>query len=154
MSAKYVAKGKPAPDVYLEALRRLGCADAARALVVEDAGEQETRGAARWSHCGWGDAGEASASRQLEPAGLRSRACPTHTRSPHRLAHPPPRPPVNGLHAARAAGCFSVAVCTSLPAHMLAPHADLVVEHLSDLDLAAVQAPAAATGGAADGSSG
>ena len=57
-------------------------------------------------------------------------------------------PPVNGLKAAKAAGCFAVAVATSLPAHMLAAHADLVVEHLVDLDLAAVQpggaAPAAA----------
>lgn len=38
VSAKHVQRGKPAPDVYLEALRRLGCADASRALVVEDAG--------------------------------------------------------------------------------------------------------------------
>lgn len=37
VSAKYVAAGKPSPDVYLEALRRLGCTDASRALVVEDA---------------------------------------------------------------------------------------------------------------------
>jgi dual specificity phosphatase 12 len=37
VSAAEVARGKPAPDVYLEALRRLGCADAARALVIEDA---------------------------------------------------------------------------------------------------------------------
>ena len=54
-----------------------------------------------------------------------------------------------------------MAVCTSLPARMLAPHADLVVEHLRDLDLAAVQAPVAAAaagagrelaaGGGADG---
>ena len=41
VSAKHVARGKPAPDVYLEALRRLGCADASRALVVEHG-------------CGWG----------------------------------------------------------------------------------------------------
>ncbi|CAG9460130.1 unnamed protein product [Pedinophyceae sp. YPF-701] len=37
VSAKEVGRGKPAPDVYLECLRRLGCADASRALVVEDA---------------------------------------------------------------------------------------------------------------------
>ena len=37
VSAAYVQRGKPAPDVYLEALRRMGCSDAARALVVEDA---------------------------------------------------------------------------------------------------------------------
>lgn len=30
VSAKYVARGKPAPDVYLEALRRLGCQEASR----------------------------------------------------------------------------------------------------------------------------
>ncbi|PRW33102.1 Dual specificity phosphatase 12 [Chlorella sorokiniana] len=83
VSAKYVQRGKPAPDVYLETLRRLGCTDASQALVVEDA--------------------------------------------------------VNGLKAAKAAGCFAVAVCTSLPGHMLAAHADTVVERLVDLDLAAVQ---------------
>ena len=38
VSAKHVARGKPAPDVFLEALARLGCSDASRALVVEDAG--------------------------------------------------------------------------------------------------------------------
>ncbi|KIY92666.1 hypothetical protein MNEG_15297 [Monoraphidium neglectum] len=40
VSAAYVRRGKPAPDVYLEALRRLGAASprsAARALVIEDA---------------------------------------------------------------------------------------------------------------------
>lgn len=37
VSAKTVGRGKPHPDVYLEALRRVGCADAARCLVVEDA---------------------------------------------------------------------------------------------------------------------
>ena len=52
-------------------------------------------------------------------------------------------PAVNGLKAAKAAGCFAVAVCTSLPGHMLAAQADAVVERLADLDLAAVQ-PAAA----------
>ena len=44
VSAKHVARGKPAPDVYLEALRRLGCTDASRALVVEDAGGWAGRG--------------------------------------------------------------------------------------------------------------
>ena len=39
VSAKYVQRGKPAPDVYLETLRRVGCTDASQALVVEDAGE-------------------------------------------------------------------------------------------------------------------
>ena len=43
VSAKHVARGKPAPDVYLEALRRLGCTNASRALVVEDAGGPECR---------------------------------------------------------------------------------------------------------------
>lgn len=46
---------------------------------------------------------------------------------------------MNGLKAAKAAGCFAVAVATSLPAHMLEAHADLVLPALEDLDLAAVQ---------------
>eukprot|EP00882_Tetradesmus_deserticola_P032665 GHRQ01037191.1.p1 GENE.GHRQ01037191.1~~GHRQ01037191.1.p1 ORF type:complete len:143 (-),score=26.54 GHRQ01037191.1:419-847(-) len=37
VSAAEVRCGKPAPDVYLEVLRRMGCEDASRALVVEDA---------------------------------------------------------------------------------------------------------------------
>ncbi|KDD73760.1 hypothetical protein H632_c1859p0, partial [Helicosporidium sp. ATCC 50920] len=37
VSAAYVKAGKPAPDVYLEALRRLSCSDASRVMVVEDA---------------------------------------------------------------------------------------------------------------------
>jgi hypothetical protein len=45
---------------------------------------------------------------------------------------------VNGLFAAKAAGCFAVGVATSLPSHMLEPHADLVLQHLCELDLAAV----------------
>lgn len=77
VSAKHVACGKPAPDVYLEALRRLGCVDPGRVLVVEDA--------------------------------------------------------VNGLKAARAAGCFCAGVTNSLPAPALAPHADLVVGRLTEL---------------------
>jgi beta-phosphoglucomutase-like phosphatase (HAD superfamily) len=35
VSSEQVARGKPAPDVYLEAARRLG-ADAARCVAVED----------------------------------------------------------------------------------------------------------------------
>lgn len=34
---KNVAKGKPAPDIYLEAMRRLGVTDPSRVLIVEDA---------------------------------------------------------------------------------------------------------------------
>jgi dual specificity phosphatase 12 len=47
VSAAYVERGKPAPDVYIEALRRMGCSDASRALVVEDAvhGLNAARGA-------------------------------------------------------------------------------------------------------------
>jgi phosphoglycolate phosphatase-like HAD superfamily hydrolase len=48
-------------------------------------------------------------------------------------------PAANGLKAAKAAGCFAVAVATSLPASMLEEHADFVVQQLQDLDLAAVQ---------------
>jgi HAD superfamily hydrolase (TIGR01509 family) len=87
VSAKHVARGKPAPDVYIEALRRLGCVDARRAVVVEDA--------------------------------------------------------VNGLKAAAAAGCFTVAVTTSLPAEDLKPYADVVVERLEDVDFEQLEAMAA-----------
>lgn len=79
VSAKYVARGKPAPDVYIEALKRLGCEDASRAVVVEDA--------------------------------------------------------VNGLAAARAAGCFTVAVATSLPREALEGHADIILGSIADVDL-------------------
>jgi HAD superfamily hydrolase (TIGR01509 family) len=37
VSSEEVARGKPAPDVYLEALRRLG-ADPARSVAIEDSG--------------------------------------------------------------------------------------------------------------------
>lgn len=37
MSATEVARGKPAPDVYLEVLKRLGCTDPSRAMIIEDA---------------------------------------------------------------------------------------------------------------------
>jgi beta-phosphoglucomutase-like phosphatase (HAD superfamily) len=73
-------QGKPAPDVYVEALRRTGCTNPARSVVIEDT--------------------------------------------------------VNGLMAAKAAGAFAVGVTNSLPREVLHPHADLVVSHLSELDLA------------------
>lgn len=73
-------QGKPAPDVYYEALRRAGCTDPRRAVVIEDT--------------------------------------------------------VNGLMSARAAGAFAVGVTNSLPSDVLAPHAHMVVSHLSELDLA------------------
>jgi len=79
VSAKHVNKGKPAPDVYVEALRRLGCFEPHRAVVVEDA--------------------------------------------------------VNGLMAAKGAGCFTVAVATSLPAEVLHEHADAVFDSIADVDL-------------------
>lgn len=78
VSAKYVKRGKPAPDVYLEALRRIECKNPRFAVVVEDA--------------------------------------------------------VNGLKAAKAAGCFTVAVTTSLPREILEEHADVVVEKLEEID--------------------
>eukprot|EP00894_Picocystis_sp_ML_P005106 jgi/Pico_ML_1/55623/g1287.t1 len=37
VSAKTVPRGKPAPDVYLEAMRRVRCVDPSTALIVEDA---------------------------------------------------------------------------------------------------------------------
>ena len=36
-SSDHLPQGKPAPDVYLEARRRLGCKDSSSVLVVEDA---------------------------------------------------------------------------------------------------------------------
>jgi len=78
VSAKYVKRGKPAPDVYVETLRRMGCKNPRFAVVVEDA--------------------------------------------------------VNGLKAAKAAGCFTVAVTTSLPREMLEEHADVVVEKLEEIE--------------------
>ncbi len=47
VSAAYVKRGKPAPDVYIETLRRMGCADPSKALVIEDAvhGLNAARGA-------------------------------------------------------------------------------------------------------------
>lgn len=80
--------GKPAPDVYVEALRRAGCADPQCAIIIEDA--------------------------------------------------------VNGLKAARGSGAYVVAVTNTLPAAMLAPHADRVVAHVTELDLAAMTAPGGA----------
>lgn len=32
-----VRRGKPAPDVYIEVLSRLGCSDPSQAMVIEDA---------------------------------------------------------------------------------------------------------------------
>lgn len=51
MSAHDVVAGKPAPDVYVEALRRLGCGDASRALVIEDSvhGLQAARAAGAYA---------------------------------------------------------------------------------------------------------
>eukprot|EP00890_Picochlorum_soloecismus_P003791 jgi/Picsp_1/4412/NSC_01918-R1_dual specificity protein phosphatase 12-like len=37
VSAQEVQRGKPHPDVYLEAMRRLGCTDPTTAIVIEDA---------------------------------------------------------------------------------------------------------------------
>eukprot|EP00803_Ostreobium_quekettii_P011695 evm.model.scf_781EXC.3 EVM.evm.TU.scf_781EXC.3 scf_781EXC:43318-51771(-) len=37
VSAHLVARGKPAPDVYIEVLKRLGCSDPSKAVIVEDA---------------------------------------------------------------------------------------------------------------------
>lgn len=51
VSAAEVPAGKPAPDVYLEALRRMGCADPRRALVVEDAVNGLKAGRAAGAHC-------------------------------------------------------------------------------------------------------
>lgn len=40
-------QGKPAPDVYIEAIRRLGCTDPQRCIIIEDAvnGLKAARGA-------------------------------------------------------------------------------------------------------------
>jgi beta-phosphoglucomutase-like phosphatase (HAD superfamily) len=82
VSATTLPHGKPAPDVYEEALRRVGCTDASRALVIEDA--------------------------------------------------------VHGLQAAQAAGCYAVGITNMLPAERLRPHADLIINHLTELDLASM----------------
>ncbi|KAH7625022.1 hypothetical protein Ndes2526B_g00398 [Nannochloris sp. 'desiccata'] len=82
VSAKDVKRGKPAPDVYLEALLRMGCKNPRFAVVVEDA--------------------------------------------------------VNGLKAAKAAGCFTMAVTTSLPRESLEEHADVVVDKLEEIDFEAI----------------
>ena len=39
---------------------------------------------------------------------------------------------VNGLKAARAAGCFTVGITNSLPRPHLEPHADVVVETIGE----------------------
>lgn len=57
------------------------------------------------------------------------------------LSHVQIEDTVNGLKAARGAGCFAVGVTNSLPAHVLAPHADVIVDHLSELNLATLQWP-------------
>ena len=84
-SASHVTRGKPAPDVYVEAMRRTGCQDCKSAIVIEDT--------------------------------------------------------VHGLQAAKAAGIFAVGIANTLPAHVLQEHADLVITHLTDLDLATMQPP-------------
>ena len=79
VSASYVPRGKPAPDVYVEAMRRVGCRDPREAVVIEDA--------------------------------------------------------INGLRAAREAGCLCVGVATTFPTHMLRSHAHVVYERLQDIDI-------------------
>lgn len=41
---------------------------------------------------------------------------------------------VNGLKAAKAAGCFTVGVTNSLPRHLLEPHADVVVDLIQECE--------------------
>eukprot|EP00210_Caulerpa_lentillifera_P008083 g7718.t1 len=78
VSATEVAKGKPYPDVYLEAFRRLKIADPSNVLVIEDS--------------------------------------------------------IHGLKAARTAGAFGVGITNSLPRNLLLDHADLVVDHISEIE--------------------
>lgn len=78
VSASEVSKGKPAPDVYLEAFSRIGCQNCpSKCLVIEDS--------------------------------------------------------INGLIAAKTAGAFTVGITNSLPKERLQPHADRVVQHISEL---------------------
>jgi len=83
VSAEYVAAGKPAPDVYIEAMQRLGCTsnDGSnnKVIVVEDA--------------------------------------------------------VNGIVAAKSAGCYCVGITNQLPRELLEKYADVVVDGLEDIDL-------------------
>ena len=79
VSAAEVNKGKPAPDVYLEAFSRVGCKDcASKCVVIEDS--------------------------------------------------------ISGLKAARSAGAFAVGITNSLPRSLLVPHADLVIDHISEIE--------------------
>eukprot|EP00798_Chlamydomonas_sp_ICE-L_P008652 gene8652-34104_t len=78
VSAKVVARGKPAPDVYIETMRRLGVERPECVVVVEDA--------------------------------------------------------VNGLKAAKGAGALAIGITNSLPRASLEPYADLVVDHLDEID--------------------
>lgn len=78
VSAVEVAKGKPSPDVYLEAFKRLKVDDPSKVLVIEDS--------------------------------------------------------ISGLKAAKGAGAFGVGITNSLPRKLLEEHADLVVEHISEIE--------------------
>ena len=42
---------------------------------------------------------------------------------------------INGLRAAREAGCLCVGVATTFPTHMLRSHAHVVYERLQDIDI-------------------
>ena len=103
VSAKYVERGKPAPDVYIEAMRRAGCFSSS-----------SSSGTSRSAVGAEGD-------------GNKSKCIPYR----HVMVV---EDAVNGLMAARAAGCFTVAVTTSLPAEDLRPWADVVVHRLEDID--------------------
>jgi beta-phosphoglucomutase-like phosphatase (HAD superfamily) len=98
-----LAAGKPAPDVYLEALRVTGCTEPARALAVEDAVNGVLVGwlaRSGWifMHCG--------VARGAEALRYQPRRCP--------LATAPPRP-----QSARAAGMFVAGVSNQLSREVL-----------------------------------
>ena len=79
VSASEVNKGKPAPDVYLEAFSRVGCKDCpSKCVIIEDS--------------------------------------------------------INGLKAGKSAGAITVGITNSLPRSLLVPHADLVIEHMSEIE--------------------
>jgi dual specificity phosphatase 12 len=81
VSAEYVAAGKPAPDVYIEAMQRVGYTSnggsSNKVIVVEDA--------------------------------------------------------VNGIIAAKSAGCYCVGITNQLPREVLEKYADVVVDKLEEI---------------------
>ena len=124
VSAKEVAAGKPAPDVYLECLRRLGCSDNSRCVACTAAichvllcrmmavsdDDKCLSNLSNWP----------KPSRQQVLDRTFSVCCRAMVIEDA----------VHGLRAAKAAGTYAVGIANSLPRAMLADEADLVIESL------------------------